>query len=167
MMHLVLYCATGDTSVCVSMREDATGRRTYLDGEVIDADGRHDVVAQVDVAPQFHPGARTYDTIEARIVSTSGRAFDIKATPLLEPWAYAGTGYDGGYQDGKGLGVPRGRLVEHDIYDLVPPEQVLLDGQPTPPGHREQFATVEIDGVPTTGYCTVMTRGALPRYGLV
>jgi hypothetical protein len=166
MLHFVLYCATEDTSVCVSMREDAVGRRTYLDGEVIHVDGTHDVVTEVELRPHFHPGARTYDIVEARIGSREGRVFAIRATPLLHPWAYSGTGYDGGYLDGRGLGVPRGHLVEHDVYELIAPEEVRLDGRPTPPGHREQFARVEIDGTATTGYCTVMTRGELPRYGL-
>ena len=166
MMHFVLYCATDDTSVCVSMREDANGKRTYLDGEVIGKDSRHSTVIAVDVDPAFVPGARTYATVNARVRSDDGRTFSIQATPLLEPWAYAGTGYDGGYRDGRGLGFPRGSVAEHDVYELVPPEAVLLEGEPTPTGHREQFANVVIDGVETTGYCTIMTRGSLPRLGL-
>jgi hypothetical protein len=166
MMHFVLYCATEDTSVCVSMREDASGRRTYLDGEVIHKDGTHSTVAVVDVKPVFVPGARMYESVSARVVSEDGREFTIQATPLLEPWAYAGTGYDGGYSDKRGLGVPRGHLAEHDVYDLAPPEAVLLEGEPTPSGHREQFAKVVVGGVETTGYCTIMTRGSLPRFGL-
>jgi hypothetical protein len=166
MMHFVLYCATPETSVCVSMREDAAGRRTYLDGEVIGADGSHSVVTEVEVDPQFIDGSRMYARVGARVRAEDGRSFDIEATPLLHPWAYAGTGYDGGFSDGRGLGVPRGELAEHDVYELVPPEAVLLDGRPTPSGHREQFAEVRIDGLPTTGYCTVMTRGTLPRFGL-
>ncbi|WP_308162699.1 hypothetical protein [Nocardia alni] len=166
MMHSVLYCATESTSICISRREDSAGRVTYLDGEVIGADGTHTTVIRADVTPRFVSGARTYESVSLHAVCADGRSFDIEARPLLEPWAYAGTGYDGGYADGKGLGVPRGEIVEHDVYDLVPTEQVLLDGNPTPSGHREQFARVVIDGVETTGYCTVMTRGALPHYGL-
>lgn len=166
MLHFVVYCATDDTSICVSMREDDTGRRTYLDGEVIGKDGSRDVVETVKLLPDFVAGTRTYSRVRATIGTAAGRVFEVVATPLLEPWAYAGTGYDGGFCDGKGLGVPRGRLSEHDVYDLVPPEQVLLDGTPTPSGHREQFADVLVDGVATTGYCTVMTRGALPHHGL-
>lgn len=166
MLHFVLYCENGELSLCVSMREDEVGRRTYFDGEMIAADGTHDVVTDVELRATFHPGARTYDAVDSVVTTRSGRRFTVRATPLLEPWAYAGTGYDGGYADGGGLGVPRGRLVEHDVYELVPPEQVLLDGRPTPSGHREQFAVVELDGARTIGYCTVMTRGKLTRYGL-
>jgi hypothetical protein len=166
MMHFVVYCETGDTAICAHVREDGAGRRTYLDGEVIGKDGSHVLVTDVTVEPQFVPGSRAYERVSAGVDCADGRTFDISATPLLQPWAYAGTGYDGGYCDGKGLGVPRGHLVEHDVYQLVPPDGVLLDGRPTAPGHREQFARVVVDGVATTGYCTVMTRGALPRYGL-
>lgn len=52
------------------------------------------------------------------------------------------------------------------VYELVPPEAVLLDGDPTPSGHREQFAKIVVDGVTTTGYCTVMARGSLPHRGI-
>lgn len=166
MMHFVLYCQSGDTAVCVSMREDVDGRRTYLDGEVIGKDGSHSTVVAVDVDPTFKNGSRMYQSVRARVVAEDGRAFTIEATPLLEPWAYAGTGYDGGFTDARGLGVPRGHLHEHDVYELVPPDEVLLNGAPTPSGHREQFAAVVVDGVETTGYCTIMTRGALPRLGL-
>lgn len=167
MLHFVLYCATASTSVCVSRREDSSGRVTYLDGEAIGVDGSHMVVEDVELTVSFLPGTRTYAHVAARISCADGRTFEVEATPLLQPWAYAGTGYDGGFCDSRGLGVPRGRLVEHDVYDLVPPEQVLLNGAPTPSGHREQFARVTIDGEATTGYCTVMTRGALPHHGLI
>ncbi|WP_040724197.1 hypothetical protein [Nocardia veterana] len=166
MLHAVLYCATADTSICISRREDAAGRVTYLDGEVIGSDGTHATVIRADLSPRFVDGARVYESVSLHVDCDDGRSFDIEAAPLLEPWAYAGTGYDGGFDDGRGLGVPRGEIAEHDVYDLVPPEQVLLGGNSTPSGHREQFATVRVDGVRTTGYCTVMTRGALPHYGL-
>ncbi|WP_308646464.1 hypothetical protein [Nocardia farcinica] len=166
MMHTVLYCATAAESFCVSRREDAAGRVTYLDGEAISASGTHVLVTGAEIEPRFVPGARTYESVRFEVALADGRSVEIVATPLLEPWAYAGTGYDGGYRDGRGLGFPRGTLAEYDEYELVPPEQVLLNGAPTPSGHREQFATVTIDGMPTVGYCTVMTRGALPRFGL-
>lgn len=166
MVHAVLYCATGDLCICVHVREDAEGRRTYLDGEVIGADGTHVPVTQVEVVPTFARGSRVYERVEARVSTEDGRDFTISATPLLQPWAYAGTGYDGGFSDGRGLGVPRGDLAEHDVYELLLPDRVLLDGAPTPSGHREQFAEVTIDGTKTAGYCTVMARGSIPRLGL-
>lgn len=166
MMHVVLYCATDEFSICVSRREDSAGRVTYLDGEIIGKDGTHSTVVAADIDPHFVPGARTYSTVLLRVTADDGRQWSVEAVPLIEPWAYAGTGYDGGYADGFGLGVPRGNLAEHDVYELVPPESVLLEGNSTPTGHREQFARVVIDGIETTGYCTVMTRGDLPHHGL-
>lgn len=166
MMHMVLYGATEEFAICVSRRENSRGQVTYLDGELIGADGSHSTVVVADVDPDFVPGARVYRSVRMRIETGDGQKLSVEATPLLEPWAYAGTGYDGGYLDGRGLGVPRGVIAEHDVYELIPPEQVLLDGSPTPTGHREQFAQVVIDGRVTTGYCTVMTRGALPHLGL-
>ncbi|MDV7102433.1 hypothetical protein R4227_20520 [Gordonia amicalis] len=166
MMHTVLYAATADFCVCVSRRENQRGTVTYLDGEVIGVDGRHSTVVIADVTTEFVPGTRTYRSVRLEVETDAGARHDIVATPLLDPWAYAGTGYDGGYRDGRGLGVPRGDLVEHDVYELVPPEAVLLDGDPTPSGHREQFAKIVVDGVTTTGYCTVMARGSLPHRGI-
>lgn len=166
MMHVVLYCATDEFAICVSRRENSRGQVTYLDGEVIGADGSHSTVVVADVEPEFIPGSRMYRKVRLAVEAEDGRRFQVEATPLLEPWAYAGTGYDGGYEDGRGLGVPRGHLVEHDVYDLIAPESVQRDGLEVPSGHREQFARVTVDSVPTTGYCTVMTRGALPHLGL-
>ncbi|MCR8898588.1 hypothetical protein NWF34_16700 [Gordonia sp. GONU] len=166
MMHTVLYAATADFCVCVSRRENQRGTVTYLDGEVIGVDGRHSTVVIADVTTEFVSGTRTYRSVRLEVETDAGARHEIVATPLLEPWAYAGTGYDGGYRDGRGLGVPRGDLVEHDVYELVPPEAVLLDGDPTPSGHREQFAKIVVDGVTTTGYCTVMARGSLPHRGI-
>jgi len=166
MLHVVMTFELGDRFVTAMCREDAAGNPTYVDGEVITRDGRHTGVRSMEFEVEFHPGTRAHRKVSARIVADDGSEFDVEATPFLHPWAYAGTGYDGGYRDGRGLGAWRGTVVEHDVYQFVAPDGVLMDGRPTPTGHREQFAKMVVNGESITGYCPVMTRGALPKYGL-
>jgi hypothetical protein len=157
---------TAERFVEVMQREDAAGNPTYLDGQIISTDGRHTGVTSMEFGVSFYPGTRSHRMVSAHIVADDGIEFAVEATPFLHPWAYAGTGYDGGYRDGRGLGAWRGTVAEHDIYEYVAPDGVLMDGRPTPSGHREQFAKMTVNGETITGYCTVMTRGALPKYGL-
>ncbi len=166
MLHLNLNCDTGDVFIGAHCREDAAGRRLYIDGEAITSRGDHTAVKDMRFDVSFIPGSRGYDGLTIDVETAANRTYHIEATPLLHAWAYSGTGYDGGYRDGRGLGVWRGHLAEYDVYELVPPEHVLLDGRPTPPGHREQPTSMTVDGRSAIGYCPVMTRGALPRYSL-
>jgi hypothetical protein len=167
MLYLVMYCQLDDLFIGLHHREDGTGAVLYEDGEALWRDGRTCDVAAVDFAIDFEPGSRAYSQIRADVALEDGQRFEIVATPVLHAWAYAGTGYDGGFSDGKGLGAWRGTVVEHDRYVHVRPEAVLLDGAPTPAGHREQPTSLTVNGRPGMGYCPMMTRGALPRHGLL
>lgn len=55
-----------------------------------------------------------------------------------------GAGYDGGWKDGKGLGVTRGeQYSESVVYDLADPDRVARpDGKNRTPMHRETSARV-------------------------
>ena len=90
----------------------------------------------------------------------------IEATALQSAWAYRGTGDENGFEDSRGVGVPRGELLEVDRLDLRTPGSVTRDGERYRPGHREQAARVTIDGVPGTGHLPVMTVGRIERYGI-
>ena len=161
--------ATDEFTLQFQLRETAEGQRQYLDGQVDFKvqDGRASLrVEDVTHDIEFVPGTRAYSRASYALTMDDGRTIHLEAEPFYRGWAYAGTGYDGGYLDRKGLGAWRGDITEHDVYDLPDPETVLLDGAPTAPGHREQPAQVRIDGRPCLGHCPVMTWGAVDKYGL-
>lgn len=165
-------CFSADDYSCqFQLREDGEGNRLYFDGRLDyrASDGREPVRA-VDVRHEvsFVAGTRSFDHLHYELRLEDGRTIDIEAEPIVQPWAYSGTGYSGGYLDGKGLGAYRGEVMEHDVYDVSHPEIVLLDGEPQHPGHREQPVRVSLDGKPGYfGHMPVMTTGAVRRYGLV
>lgn len=170
MAHTVMVLEHDDLWVYLSRREDDQGRPTYDDAEAVTRDGRHLRVAMQDLSITFPEGSRQYEQVRARLVVSGGAELDVTARPLGRPWAYSGTGYDGGYSDGRGLGAWRGTVSEFDVYEYDGNDRVQLDGEQVSPGHREQLAVISVDDgsrrTEGTGYCAVMTRGALPRYGL-
>ena len=102
-----------------------------------------------------------------RLTTADGSTWDVDAEPVLTVWAYRGTGYDGGFDDGRGLGVFRGEIVEHDVYDVSHPEDVVVPGGTTlRPLHREQGARVTVNGSPGFAHLPVFLIGANERYGL-
>jgi hypothetical protein len=168
---LFIWClvATDEFTLQFQLREDADGRRQYLDGQMDHrvGDGRASVrVQDVRHSMTFVPGTRAYEHAEFDVALADGRELHLAVEPWMRPWAYAGTGYDGGYSDRRGLGAARGEVVEFDTYELPDLETVLLEGAPAYAGHREQPARVTVDGVPTFGHCPVMTAGVVKRYGL-
>lgn len=166
MLHLVLFAEAGDHFLALQYRENAEGKRLALDGELIDRDGGRRRVGDLDVDIAFIEGSRAYRHVELDVTLEDGTSLNVEAEPLMQAWAYSGTGYDGGYRDGRGLGAWRGTLTEYDMYEYVPPEQVLLEGKPVSPGHREQPVTLSINGVAGIGHCPVITRGSLPLRGI-
>jgi hypothetical protein len=100
--------------------------------------------------------------------STEGEEWVIKADSIGRPWLYRGSGYDGGYNDGRGLGAYRGPwLAEHDFYDLTDPEACILpDGRAIRPVHREQIARVTVNGSPGWAHFPLINWGRIDRYGL-
>jgi hypothetical protein len=166
MLHLVLFAEVDGRFLALQYRENAAGDRVALDGELVEPTGVRVPVADVTAEIDFVPDSRAYRAVRLDVRLVTGAVLALRAEPLLHAWAYAGTGYDGGYDDRLGLGAWRGEVAEHDVYQFVPPEAVLLDGQPTPPGHREQPVRLTIDGRPGTGHLPVITRGTLPRHGL-
>jgi hypothetical protein len=139
--------------------EDGNGQRTRLDGAVRWPDGVGRPAARiVDVAHEltFFPGTAAFSHGRV-VVRTDEEEYIMEARPAVTAWAYSGTGYDGGFRDGLGLGAYRGKLcIEVDEYDVSDPERVLLDGVPVPPGHREQPVRLELNGRPGHGKWTVL-----------
>jgi hypothetical protein len=79
-----------------------------------------------------------------------------------------GAGYDGGFDDGGGLGVHRGVLhVEADAYDITDPGTPRRpDGSTVYGMQREQPVRVSVDDVAGIGDFTVLAFGELPFVGV-
>jgi hypothetical protein len=140
--------------------EGSDGHRVRLDGAVRwpEASGRP-AARIVDVVHDlsFFPGTRAFARGRVVVRTDDDIEYVMDARPAVTAWAYSGTGYDGGFRDGLGLGAYRGKLcVEVDEYDLSHPEHVLLDGLPVPPGHREQPVRLELNGRAGHGKWTVL-----------
>lgn len=166
MLHLVLFAEFEGHFLALQYRENDAGERLALDGELIEQDGMRVRVTDLDVAVEFAPGSRAYTRVRLDVELASGRSLDVRAEPLMHAWAYSGTGYDGGFNDGRGLGAWRGEVTEHDVYRYLPPEGVRRDGVEVPPGHREQPVRLTVDGRPGIGHLPLITRGSLPHHGL-
>jgi hypothetical protein len=157
----------GEVSGLVQLRELASGERLMLDGAVWDG-ARWVTVTGLEHEITFRPGGRAFDRARIVLRGAGGEEWVVEAERSLTAWAYVGTGYDGGYNDGKGLGVWRGAsLAEWDVYDVSDPEDVVLpDGKTIRPRHREQPVRLTVNGVAGHGHLPVMAFGKLPRYGL-
>jgi hypothetical protein len=171
MLWLWSCFSTEEYSCQFQLREDGDGNRLYFDGHLDyrvgdDREPVRTVDVQHDVS--FVPGTRAFDDVHYELQLEDGRTLKIEAQPVVQPWAYSGTGYSGGYLDGKGLGTYRGEVVEHDVYDITDTELVLLNGEPHHAGHREQPVSVTVDGKSGYfGHMPVITTGSVRRYGLV
>ena len=154
------------------MAENADGELMNVDGYIgwPEEAGKPDLrVASVEHDISFVPGNRVFDRARLLVTTEDGQKFDISAEAVGRPWCYKGTGYDSGYNDEQGLGAYRGEelLVEHDIYDVSAPEEVVLpDGRRIRPVHREQPAKLTVNGRPGYGHLPIISRGRVSRYGL-
>jgi len=169
----LLFCwafFSTDSYACqFQLHEDGEGNRIYFDGQLdyhLDDDRPFLRAVDVEHDISFVPGTRIYDRLNYSLKLDNGKLLTIEAKPLFRAWAYSGTGYDGGFSDGLGLGGARGQTLEYDVYDVSHVNNVLLDGKPHFAGHREQPATVEVNGEHATGHMPVMTAGPISRYKL-
>jgi len=99
-----------------------------------------------------------------------GRPVEIEATALGSAVDMQGLGY-GGYDDERGLGVWRGEShLEHDVWDVSHPSEVVRGDQVVRPMHRIQPVRVTIRGGDLdstgTGSLTLIAEGRLPQLGL-
>lgn len=117
---------------------------------------------------QFYAGTRRIKTGTYLITDEEGRKREIRISPVREPYAYVGPGYGyGGFADGKGHGVYRGKLhTEGEIWDVSDPGVVRdLDGKELPFTMGEGPIRVEEDGFLTYGHLAGGVMGPYPRYG--
>lgn len=102
--------------------------------------------SRLSLSRSSRPGARTYDSVQARVTSEKRAYVRNRRDPTARALGVRRHRLRRRIRRWSGGGVSREHSAEHDMYDMVP-----LDGAPTPTGHREQFANVVIDGVQTTG----------------
>lgn len=158
--------STSEYSMQMQRVEDSAGRVMHLDGELLfkPSSGRLSLrVKEFDHDIGFHPGTHAVEHLRYAITLSDGSKIDIEGEPAIRAWAYKGTGYDLGYNDGRGLGAQRGNVMEYDVYDMSHVEQVRnAAGELTGPGHREQPVKLKVNGEPCLGHFPVMVFDTLP-----
>jgi hypothetical protein len=126
-------------------------------------------VTDVDLSLSLVPGTRRFSTAALDVVLDDGEAVRLDLEALGPSIAMTGLGYSGGWDDGQGLGLPRGPLyVEHDVWDVTHPVDVVReDGTVAQPVHRIQPVRVRAgDDDVGTGSLTLLATGHLPQFGL-
>jgi len=125
------------------------GTKLFVDGEIgWPATGRIVQVVDADIHAELHEGTRIYRHLKTHLKCNDGSELIMHCDPILGYWSMDGTGYDWGWDDGKGLGFHRGDYQsENDTYDITHPEDVIRpDGTRHTPSHREAPVRVRIDG---------------------
>ena len=152
----------------VQHNRDREGAVTFSDGVVRSRRGASDRrIVSVEQVVDFPAGSRCYSSATMRLLDDAGEEHAVECRRLTQPIVMRGAGYDGGYLDGRGLGVYRGDLVEYDEYDLAIEGRPSVAGTPDPvPGvQREQPVSVVFDGEPGVGDLTILAVGELPFLG--
>ncbi len=111
----------------------------------------------------------TYEAVLAE-AGAEDRSVIVEATAKGSAVDMQGLGY-GGYDDTRGLGVWRSEEhLEHDVWDVSHPSDVVRDGEVVRPIHRIQPVQVTIRGggldSEGTGSLTMIAEGSLPQLGL-
>ena len=111
-------------------------------------------------------------TYDALLTDEQGeqREVVVEATALGSAVDMQGLGY-GGYDDRRGLGVWRGDAhLEHDVWDVSHPSDVVRGQEVVRPIHRIQPVRVTLRGGGLdgagTGSLTMIAEGSLPQLGL-
>ena len=165
---IYFWFLTDEAGGFIQLQEDSEGRRKALIGSVDSrvgdrsakvVDFSHDIV--------FEPGTRIYRTAHFSFTTEDGKKWNADIEALGRGWVFKGSGYNSGYNDGRGLGAFRGEyLEEQDVYNLAHPEDVVLpDGRTVRPLHREQIARVRVNNRPGQAHCPIIATGFNRRYG--
>jgi len=140
---------TGDCGGYIGLQYLGDGTCIYTDGEIVwPGSGRRFTVKSAEVEAELHEGTRIFKRLTTRLKGADDSELEIVAEPVLGYWSMDGTGYDWGWNDGKGLGFHRGEYcTEDDVYDISHPENVVRpDGSLHTPMHREAPCNIIVDG---------------------
>ena len=167
---LVIYLgfATDTCGGVFQLHEDQNGRRLYLDGSIGLQGGTREII-DAEHELSFVPGTRLFAKAHLRLTASDGVKWDIRVEAIGRAWVFKGLGYDGGFNDEKGMGVWRGDAltVESDTYDISDVEEVVMpDGRRQRPRHREQPVRVTVNGEVGQGHFPIIAIGPNKRYGL-
>ncbi len=168
-LAIYFWFLTEDAGGFIQLQENGEGEVKYLNGVVQSRHGAPDrKVTKVEHEIEFEPGTRVFRTMKIRFTTDDGKQWQGEAEPLGRGWVFKGSGYNGGYDDGRGLGFFRGDALEEiDTYGITHPEDVVFpDGRVSRPLHREQFSKVIVDGRPGQAHTVVQSTGTHKRYGL-
>jgi hypothetical protein len=147
--------------------ERGDGMRLELDGHLIpDTSDPATSLPIVDLAHDitFVDGHTAFGRARLAVTTADGRLWSFDNVPLRPPWVFQGSGYSGGWDDGLGLGVPRGVRLEADEYRMAGPADVELPGGDTAqPWHRETDVAVTLDGTAGDGHLTIIATPPPPR----
>lgn len=132
------------------------GTVIYTDGVIgWPATGKTAKVVKVEYQAQFHEDTRIVRHLRTTATLDNGKTLVLEMEPITGYWSMDGTGYDWGWDDGKGLGFNRGDYCEErDVFDITHPEDVVRpDGRRYKPGHREAPMRIRVtgDGAAQTG----------------
>jgi hypothetical protein len=154
--------STADYSCQFQYHEDFEGNMTFCDGTLVypfDVDKPDLKVKSIRQEVDFLPKGLAYTSARYNVTLSDGSTLDVRVEPVLRTWAFGGMGYDGSYDDRRGLGAQRGNMLEHDVLDLSDCEDVLYRGGGTAyGGHREQPGVAIVNGQPATGHFAAILR---------
>jgi hypothetical protein len=149
--------------------EDGAGNRASLDGWMrFPGSDRPDArVTDLEHELEFYDGTRTARRGRVFVTTEDGEKWEIEAETVTVPFAYIGSGYDNGFNDGRGLGHYRGEYYQEvDRYDVSHPADVVFpDGSIRRPGHREAIFRLVVNGASGMGHFPIMSGGPHQRYG--
>lgn len=167
-----LIFSTDEMTGYVQVNEDGDGNLTKLEGLLRWAPDqkRPDLrILEVKQDVTFPEGSRSYARATLTLKTEDGKSWEVACEKLMPPAIMRGTGYDNGYNDGKGLGVYRGAShVEWDTYDTTDESVVRLlpGGTEVQSMQREQIVSVSVNGKQGYGDLTILPYGEIKRFGL-
>jgi hypothetical protein len=158
----------GEFCGVLARTEDDAGVQHGLEGEIHFPDDRKLRVMAATMHPAFPQGSRYYESCIVNFTTDDGRQWVLEATSIPATVIAKGGGYEGGWNDGLGLGAYRGERIETDVYLPTGDAHIhrTIEGREISHNQREACARVIVNGVEGFGDCTLIALGDLPRYGL-
>lgn len=167
-LQLAQFSGRPDYFTCELTPRDA--RADAPEGEPLHLELAAEPPLEIELVDDARPRRFRQVTWRARLLGREPAEVVVEATALGPAIDMQGLGY-GGYDDGRGLGVWRGDAhLEHDVWDVSHPAEVVRGDAVVRPIHRIQPVRVRLEGGGLTGEgtgsLTLIAEGSLPRIGL-